>query len=253
MKTKCDSLQVHISINRDELGKKAAQDIYTCITSILTTKSEVNIIFAAAPSQLDLFRHLLNLPIPWSQVNAFHMDEYIGLHHDANQSFRNFLDVHLFDHAPLKSKHYIQGESLDIAEECKRYERILKSYPTDIICLGIGENTHLAFNDPPANFHDENIIKVVELDEACRQQQVNDGCFENIKNVPSHALTLTLPTLMSGTYLFCVVPGDRKAHAVLKTLTEPINENHPSTKLRHHPNATLYLDTESSSLLFNNN
>ena len=252
MKTKCDSLEVHISINRDELGKKAAQDIYTCISSLLSTKSELNIIFAAAPSQLELFKHLLKLPIPWSHINAFHMDEYIGLPHDAPQSFRNFLDVHLFDHVPLKSKHYIQGEVLNIAEECQRYEGILASYPPDIVCLGIGENTHLAFNDPPAKFDDQNIIKVVELDTDCRLQQVHDGCFKSIEMVPSHALTLTLPTLMSGSYLFCVVPGNRKAQAVLKTLTEPINESHPSTILRKHPNATLYLDRESSSLLITN-
>jgi|SRR5690606_5974030 len=244
-----DSLHIKISNTRELLGKEVAKDVYETIQTLLSERSEINIIFAAAPSQIDLYSGLLALDIPWERINAFHMDEYLGIEHSHPQSFRHYLDTNLFNHVPLKSVNYIRGEAIESGIECSRYADLLDQFPPDIVCMGIGENTHLAFNDPPANLEDDQAVKEVKLDEMCRQQQVNDGCFLTLDLVPKSAMTLTIPTLMSAKYVFCVVPGIRKADAVKKTLEEEISGLYPSTILRTHLNAILYLDKDSSSLI----
>ncbi len=250
METKKDALKVEVYPTREQMGQAVAKDVSAAIKEILEQQHEVNIVFAAAPSQKDLYEGLLAQDIPWDKVNALHMDEYIGITDDQPQSFRYYLKKNLFEKAGLKSIHYIQGENKDIDEECVRYTRILTDYKPDIVCMGIGENTHIAFNDPPvADFNDPKLVKKVELEEMCRQQQVNDGCFPTIEDVPTHALTLTIPALVSAPYIFCVVPGTTKAQAVYQTLHEDISEKFPSTILRKHTRAKLYLDKESSSLL----
>ncbi|WP_317164343.1 glucosamine-6-phosphate deaminase [Sphingobacterium sp. SGG-5] len=250
METKKDALVVEAYPTRKEMGEAVAKDVGLAIQEILNGQDEVNIIFAAAPSQKDLYESLLTQDIPWDRINALHMDEYIGVTDDQPQSFRHYLKKNLFEKVPLKSIHYIQGENTDVDKECARYTHILATHKPDIVCMGIGENTHIAFNDPPvADFKDPKSVKRVELDEMCRQQQVNDGCFPTIGDVPTHALTLTIPTLISAPYIFCVVPGATKAQAVYQTLHEDISEKFPSTILRRHPRAKLYLDKESSRLL----
>ena len=248
-----DLLTVNIYDTRSEMGKAAASDIKARILALLAVKDSINMIFAAAPSQNEVLAALANdRDIPWNRVNAFHMDEYIGLSSTAPQAFGNFLREHIFGIAPFKSLNYIDVTAQDAEAECERYSALLREYPTDIVVMGIGENGHIAFNDPPvADFNDPRAVKPVALDEICRNQQVNDGCFSKIDDVPKTAITLTVPTLFAGDYLFCIVPAKTKAEAVRKTIEGEIGEVCPATVLRKHKNAILYLDGDSSALLKN--
>lgn len=246
-----DKLAVKIFPDREEMGKNAAQLVSKTIQELLEQKDELNIIFAAAPSQSDFMKALIaDRSIQWHRINAFHMDEYIGLEKDAPQGFGNFLKERLFGKVPFKNVHYINGQLADPESECTRYSALLEKFPVDIVCLGIGENGHIAFNDPPvADFNDPKSVKVVELDLACRQQQVNEKLFESLHLVPTHAITLTVPALLKADYMFCMVPAINKAKAVYDTLNGEINEKCPATVLRTKENAVLYLDRESASLL----
>ena len=252
MKTvKKDLLKAEIFDNRELMGKKAAEDIAAKMNELLESKEYVNVIFAAAPSQQDMLAELIKKNIDWKRVNAFHMDEYIGLKKDAPQGFGNFLARHIFDKVSFRSVNYINGQTENIEAECERYTKLLQDYPTDIVCLGIGENGHIAFNDPDvADFNDSAMIKPVQLDEICRQQQVNDGCFKDISEVPKTALTLTVPTLYAAGYLFCTVPASTKANAVKEVMTtDMIDEHCPATIMRRHSNAVMYCDKDSGKYL----
>lgn len=242
-------LKVKIYETRGDMGKGAALEMSSILKKLLKEKEEVNIIFAAAPSQNEFLETLSQIDgIDWERVNAFHMDEYIGLPKDAPQGFGNFLRDRIFTKVPFKTVNYIDGNADDMEAECKRYSELLKRYPVDIVCMGIGENGHIAFNDPHvASFKDPVLVKVVELDEKCRQQQVHDGCFSHINEVPTHALTLTIPALMNGKYLFCMVPAKTKAEAVAKTVKGPVEEMCPASILKTHDNSILYLDMDSAS------
>lgn len=246
-----DELRVKVFDSRDEMGRVAAIEAAQRIKELLAQKDEVNIIFAAAPSQNDFFQHLIqDEEIAWNRVNAFHMDEYIGLKADAPQAFGNFLKDRLFSKLPLKQVFYFNSEAASVEQETYRYADLLSKHPVDVVCLGIGENGHIAFNDPPiADFKDPVKVKVVKLDEMSRQQQVNDKCFNALSEVPTHAWTLTIPALLSAGYLFCIVPAPTKAKAVFSTLNDEISEVCPATILRTKENTILYLDDESSKLL----
>lgn len=242
-----DKLTVKIFENRKLMGDAVATAVSEQINELLCKQAFVNIIFGAAPSQNEFFESLLTKDIDWSRLNAFHMDEYVNLASAAPQGFGNFLKKHLFDLVPFHTVNYIDGNVKDYETECLRYAELLNQFETDIVCLGIGENTHLAFNDPHvADENDPYFVKRVDLDEACRTQQVNDGCFKTIDEVPTHALTLTLPALLKAPYAFCTVPSEKKAQAVYYTLNEKIGDNFPSTLLRKHKNAVLFLDDQSS-------
>ncbi len=246
-----DRLDVKIADTRLEMGRVAAEDISAKILELQKEKAEINIIFAAAPSQNEVLASLIeNKDIDWTKINAFHMDEYIGLAKDAPQGFGNFLKNAIFGKVPFKSVNYINGGAEDISAECERYAKLLKDHPVDIVCMGVGENGHIAFNDPPvADFNDTEVIKKVELDSICRNQQVNDGCFKSIDEVPTHALTLTCPTLFAGKNLFCVVPAITKADAIKAMLKNEISTACPASILREHTSAVLYCDKDSSSKL----
>ena len=246
-----DQLRVNVYSSRDEMGRAAAADVKAAILRALADKETINMIFAAAPSQNEVLANLAtDREIPWERVNAFHMDEYIGLDKNAPQGFGNFLHSHIFGIATFKSVNYIRIDAPDAEEECRRYEKLLFKNPTDIVVLGIGENGHIAFNDPPvADFNDKAMVKCVKLDEICRNQQVNDGCFSDISLVPTHALTLTVPTLVSAPTLFCIVPAPTKAKAVAATVNGEISTACPASILRTRVGAILYLDPDSSSLL----
>ena len=248
---KVDKLSVEIYENRVLMGEAAARDIKQKIAELLAVKPEINMIFAAAPSQNDVLKALAeDKEIEWNRVNAYHMDEYIGLDKSAPQCFGNFLKDHIFGLATFKSVNYIDVTAVDPDAEAERYGKILDANLTDIVVMGIGENGHIAFNDPPvADFKDKKTVKPVKLDEKCRQQQVNDGCFESLDKVPTHAITLTVPTLVRAPYLFCIVPAPTKANAVYETLNGSIDEHCPASILRRHDCAKLYLDNESSKLL----
>ena len=247
---KIEKLEVFVLKDRRALGDYAAKRAAERIKQIASEKSSISIIFAAAPSQNEFLESLLaDTTIPWNRINAFHMDEYLGLPERAPQSFGSFLNGKLFGHVSFKSVNLINGHTADIERECLRYKSLLQNFPPDIVCMGIGENTHLAFNDPPvANFKDPEIMKRVTLDEACKQQQVNDGCFKSLDDVPRYALTLTIPALIQAPYIFCMVPGKLKAKAIAHTLSEPVSERYPSTILRRHENAILFVDEDSYTL-----
>ncbi|MDQ0920261.1 glucosamine-6-phosphate deaminase [Paenibacillus sp. V4I5] len=243
---KVDQLKVKVYRNRKDLGEAAAQEAANKIRELLSSQSSVRIIFAAAPSQNEFLETLVQEKgIDWSRITAFHMDEYIGLEPHAPQKFSAFLRRSIFDQVKPGRVHLIEnGDSVE--KECIRYAALIQEAPIDIVCLGIGENGHIAFNDPPvADFQDRNTIKAVELEEACRTQQVNDGCFATLDAVPTYALTLTIPALMSGAHLFCMVPGKTKNAAVQQTLDGAIDTACPATILRTHPNCTLYVDLDS--------
>ena len=250
MKTmKADKLDVKIFENRTLMGECAARDIKAKIAELLADKAEINMIFAAAPSQNDVLKSLTeDKSVEWNRINAYHMDEYIGLDKDAPQGFGNFLKEHIFGLVPFKSVNYIDISATDPEKEADRYAALLEANPTDIVVLGIGENGHIAFNDPPvADFEDKRLVKPVKLDEICRTQQVNDGCFKSIDDVPTHAMTLTVPTLVKAPYLFCIVPAKTKANAVYETLNGSIDEHCPASVLRTHDGAVLYLDPDSAA------
>ena len=242
-----DRLKIKVLASRLELGGVAAEIVADKIRKLMIDKTFVNIIFAAAPSQNEFISFFLEQQdIDWGRVNAFHMDEYIGLPKNAPQLFSSFLKERLFDHLKFRTVNYIDGNTVDPEEECKRYSKILTENPPDIVCMGIGENGHIAFNDPHiADFNDPKSVKVVDLDLACRQQQVNDGCFAALSDVPTHAITLTIPTLISARSIYCMVPGKRKANAVEAMLNKEINEICPASVLRTHPDAILFLDRDS--------
>ena len=246
-----DSLEVRVYSSRTEMGNAAAADIKAKIAELLKEKEEINMIFAAAPSQNEvLYALATDKEIEWNRVNAYHMDEYIGLDKDAPQGFGNFLRRAIFEIAPFKTVNCIDSTATDPEAEAERYGALLAANPTDIVVMGIGENGHIAFNDPPvADFKDEKIVKPVKLDEICRNQQVNDGCFKSIDEVPTHALTLTVPTLVKAPWLFCIVPAPTKANAVYNTVNGEIGEACPATILRTQENAILYLEPDSAKLI----
>lgn len=248
-----ENLKVKIFETRSEMGADAAEVIGEKINELLQKKEYINIVFAAAPSQNDFLASLRKKDIEWSRINAFHMDEYIGLDKKAPQLFGNYLKDQLFGKVDFKEVYYLNGDAESPELECQRYAELLKKYPTDIVILGIGENTHIAFNDPHvADFNDPKIVKIVDLDEKNRNQQVDpedEICFKKIEEVPTHAITLTVPALFKATYAYAIAPGKNKAEAIYHTLEDPIQEKFPSTILRKHPNAMLYIDKASASQL----
>lgn len=245
-----DFLTVCCYDSRAEMGRAAAADVAAKIRELLAEKETIRMIFAAAPSQNEFLAALASDPtVDFTKIDAFHMDEYIGLPADAPQGFGNFLRDRLFNLAPFRSVTYLNGLAADPEEECRRYGELLKG-GVDIVCMGIGENGHIAFNDPTfAEFDDKKAVKIVELDPVCRMQQVHDGCFASLDQVPTHALTLTIPTLTRVGVIFCMVPAASKANAVKACVEGPVTEACPASILRTCPGAKLYLDPDSASLL----
>jgi glucosamine-6-phosphate deaminase len=248
-----DSLEVIVFENRALAGRAAAQFVERAIAERAKVAELTNIVFAAAPSQNEFLAGLVaTKEIDWTRVVALHMDEYLGMHADHPASFRRYLQEHLFRLVGLDASRIrlIPGEQAERPlQTCLAYEDVLRALPPDVVCAGIGENGHLAFNDPPvADFQDPVLVKVVRLDAACRNQQLNDSCFESLADVPTHAYTLTIPALLRAPVVSVIVPGPRKANAVLTTLRGPISEACPATALRRHPGARLYLDREAARL-----
>ena len=236
------------------MGAAAAHLVQRELAQVVGARGRARIVMACAPSQDDYFAALIPLaratPEIWSRVEVFHMDDYVGLTADHPQSFRHYLRTHFLDQVTVAAFHPLQGEADDVGAEAQRYAAALSAEPIDVISLGIGENGHLAFNDPPvADFDDPLRVKVVELDPICRRQQVNDGCFPTVDAVPTHALTVTLPVFATAGLLACIVPTARKAPAVRATLLDPIGPACPATLLRQHPRAHLLIDSAAASNL----
>jgi len=248
-------LAVEIHPDRAALGRAAGLAVAAHLRALLAKQDGARVIFACAPSQDEFLAALIAASrspergFDWSRVTAFHMDDYVGFAADHPQSFRRYLRTRLLDHVAVGAFHPLPAERAP-AEACAAYAALLAAAPIDLICLGIGENGHLAFNDPPvADFEDPARVKVVALDEACRRQQVNDGCFPTLPDVPTHALTLTLPVFRDAHRLSVHVPGPRKAAAVRATLRDPRSTACPATLLRDHPDATLYVDEAAAAEL----
>jgi glucosamine-6-phosphate deaminase len=245
-----DSLEVRQFVDRAALARPTAEFVAETIRAAIAASGDARVVFACAPSQDEFLAALTPQSIDWSKVVVFHMDEYVGLSAEHPASFRHYLREHLLTRIAVpKAVHLIRAEEPS-ESECQRYAALLAEKPLDLVCMGIGENGHLAFNDPPvADFHDPQLIKVVALDAVCRQQQVNDGCFAALEQVPTHALTLTIPTLLGAGVVSCVVPGPRKADAVLEALLGPIRTMCPASILRTHPRAVLAIDDAAAALL----
>ncbi|HEY6120685.1 MAG TPA: glucosamine-6-phosphate deaminase [Pyrinomonadaceae bacterium] len=250
-KFRADNLNVYIYESRPALGKAAASAVAAEIQNQIEKQARAVGIFASAPSQNEFLSELVSsMNVDWSRLTAFHLDEYLGMDDRAPQSFRRFLLDRLVDKVPLGQFHGLRGEADDAVGECRRYARLLTENPPHFAVLGIGENGHLAFIDPPfCNFKDPEAVKIVELDEVCREQQVHDGAFGNIDDVPRQALSLTIPTIMVRRKLFAIVPGSAKRQAIKDTLEGPIATACPASILRTHQDAHLFIDLDSAALL----
>ncbi len=244
-------MEVRVFANRDAMGACAGNEVARHLRQLLDERNEVNVMFAAAPSQNETLAALREAEgIDWSRVNAFHMDEYVGLDPAHPAGFGNFLCRAIFDWLPFRSVHLLDGNAADLPEAALAYSALLRAYPLDICLLGVGENGHIAFNDPPvADFHDREQVKIVELETRCREQQVHDGCFAALEQVPTHALTATIPALFGAKRLFCSVPSATKAQAVRDMILGPVTTACPASILRTHPAASLYLDAEAGRYL----
>lgn len=242
-----EKLNVRVFETRKEMGECAGNEIAANMLELLKEKETINVMFAAAPSQNETLETLCSHDIPWNRVNAFHMDEYVGLDESHPAGFRNFLKRAIFDKYEFHSVNLLNGNAEDVDAAMKEYDALLKANPLDICILGIGENGHIAFNDPSvADFKDPVGVKKVELEEKCRMQQVHDGCFEELSQVPTHAITVTIPALASAKKMFCSVPAETKAEAVKALVEGPVGENCPATIMRGHEAAYLYLDADSA-------
>lgn len=244
-----DSLPVSVYQDEAAIGAAAAADMAAIINEAIAARGAANLILATGNSQLAFLRALrVTAGIDWSKVTAFHMDEYIGIDPGHRASFPRFLREHFFDHVEGATFHPLSGDASRVAAICAEYEALLRANPIDAVALGWGENGHLAFNDPPyAEFHDPVWAKAVKLDEVSRKQQLGEGHFDSLEEVPTHAITLTIPALLAAKRILCIVPEARKAKAVFECLTLPVSEARPGSVLRTVENAKLYLDPDSAT------
>ncbi|HHJ05894.1 MAG TPA: glucosamine-6-phosphate deaminase [Anaerolineae bacterium] len=244
-------LPVAVYNSNEAMGQAAALDAKKIINAAIAERGVANIIIATGNSQLTFLHALRDLPdIDWSKVNVFHMDEYLGIDPDHKASFPNFLRQHFLNVVNPRAFYPVPGQPEDVDRACRNYEALLKEHPADMVAMGWGENGHIAFNDPPyADFNDPVWVKVIALAEASRRQQVGEGHFASLEEVPTHAITLTIPALLAPRRILCIVPEARKANAAQACLTGPITEDHPGSILRQVNHAQLYLDRDSASRL----
>jgi glucosamine-6-phosphate deaminase len=247
------SLDIQVFADPDALGAAAARDAVEVIGQAVRHRGHANVMFATGNSQFAFLDQLATLDgVDWSLVTGFHMDEYVGLPADHPAGFGRYMRERVIDRLHPAEFHVIDGDTPDVDAECDRYSALLRAHPLDLCCLGIGENGHLAFNDPPvADFDDPADVKVVELDDACRRQQVGEGHFPDVAAVPTHALTVTIPALLRARRVFAIVPDARKAEPVRRALEGPIDTACPASILQTQAHATLYLDRQSAGLLSN--
>lgn len=243
-------MNIHISKNPTDLGEISGQKAAELIRSAIAEKGFANVILATGASQFGTLQTLIaNKDIDWSKVTMFHLDEYIGLPLSHPASFRKYLKERFLEQVPpLKASYLIDGE-VNPEEECARLGTLIQQFPIDVALVGIGENGHLAFNDPPADFDTENPYIVVNLDDLCRRQQMNEGWFPTLDDVPKQAISMSVKQIMKTAHLICSVPDLRKAQAVKDCLEHEVSNLYPASILQKHPNCSLYLDELSASLL----
>jgi len=245
----CGRLRVEVLPSRPMMGLAAARSVGEAIRDRIARDGRIAVIFASAPSQNEFLAALRQEPgIEWGKLTAFHLDEYVGIAPDHPASFRRFLVDRLFAHVKVAAFHGLDGQASDLAAECARYTALLREARPALAILGIGENGHLAFIDPPlCDFAEPADVRVVELDEPCRRQQVNDGCFASLSEVPRTALSLTVPFLMRVPRAVAIVPGPAKRAAITAAITGPVTTACPASILRRHRDATLFLDEDSAA------
>ena len=241
-------MEIVISENKQDLGKEAALRGAGLIRNAIVNRGEANIIVATGASQFEMLSDLVKEEIDWSRVTAFHLDEYIGLPKTHPASFRKYLKERFADLVSPGAFIYVSGET-DPDQECNRLGKLIDRHPIDVAFVGIGENSHLAFNDPPADFETEEAYIVVNLDEACRRQQMGEGWFPTLNDVPVKAISMSIKQIMKSKAIICSVPDLRKAEAVKKTVEGSISPAIPASIMRQHKAAWLYLDKDSASFL----
>ncbi len=242
---------VRVEADLAAMARHAARTAANAIIASVAIRGTANVMFASGASQLAFFAELAKLPgIDWASVTGFHMDEYIGVPGDQPASFARYMREHIVGPMHPGEFHVLDGAALDPTAECARYAALLDGHPLDLCCLGIGENGHLAFNDPPvADFADPLTVKVVDLDDACKRQQVGEGHFPSVDAVPPRAMTVTIPALLRAAVVLAVVPETRKAVAVRDALEGPVSTRCPASILQRTAHAVLYLDRDSAALL----
>lgn len=243
-------MQIHVNKNVPDLGHAAGTLTSALIKQAIREKGQANVILATGASQFETLRYLINdKEIDWSGVVMFHLDEYIGLPESHPASFRKYLKERFLIQVPaLKEIHLINGET-DPEAECKKLSEAIAKYPIDVALVGIGENGHLAFNDPPADFDTEIPYIIVNLDEACRRQQMGEGWFNTIDEVPAQAISMSVQQIMKSKHIICSVPDKRKAEAVRNCLKNEVSTLFPSSILQQHAHCDIFLDEDSASLL----
>ncbi len=242
-------MNLNIFKSKQDMGAAAARQAADWINAAITEHGAANIILATGASQFEMLAHLVQEDVDWSKVTAFHLDEYIGLPASHPASFRKYLKERFADKVPgLKHFHYINGEG-DPAAECARVGALIQDLRIDVACIGIGENGHLAFNDPPADFDTEDPYLVVDLDAACRRQQLGEGWFPTLADVPAQAISMSIRQIMKSKAIVCTVPDARKAEAVRGAVEGPVTNKLPSSILQQHPCCELYLDEPAAALL----
>ena len=245
-----DELTVKVFEGKQQLAVTAAASVANIIRNAIAAKGLSDIIVATGASQFEFLAELVKQDIDWPNVSVFHLDEYAGFDDEHPASFRSYLRERLFDVVRPGEVNLLRGEAPDLAAECHRYGNLLECREIDVACIGIGENGHIAFNDPPvADFDDPLLVKIVELDEACRRQQQGEGWFDMLEDVPTHALSLTVPAIMRAKAISCVVPDARKSSAVRAALCDPVCTECPASVLRRHPACVLYLDAPAAGEL----
>ena len=247
-KFRIDQLHVEIFDTPKSLGQHAANFVIEKLQSAIKQKGKANLILATGASQFTFLDAFKKSPIlDWKKITVFHLDEYKDVSDQHPASFRKYLRERILNEVQPAQIYFLKGDAEDINTELERYENLLRSHPVDIACIGIGENGHIAFNDPPvADFNDPKLVKVVELDEMCRKQQLGEGWFKTLNDVPTHALSLTIPAIMNSKSISCVVPDKRKADAIYNTLYGPVKTICPASILRKHGDAYLFLDKNSA-------
>ncbi|MHC4247541.1 MAG: glucosamine-6-phosphate deaminase [Planctomycetota bacterium] len=244
-------MRIRVFDTKDALGVAAAREAAEGIRAAIAQRGAANVVVATGASQFEMLAHLVKQPdIEWPKVTAFHLDEYVGMGSDHPASFRRYLrERFVAKIGGLAAFHEVRGDAADPAAECRRLGELIAARPIDVSCIGIGENGHVAFNDPPADFETEEPFIVVDLDEACRKQQLGEGWFATLDDVPSRAISMSVRQILKTRMLIVSVPDERKAEAVRATVESAVSPDVPATKLREHADCRLFLDHESASLL----
>ena len=236
-----------VSENAKDLGRAAGRKAAALIRIALQERNAATIILATGTSQFETLYQLINeSQIDWDKVTMFHLDEYLGLPQTHPASFRKYLKERFISHVPIQEYHLINGEA-DGNQECERLSRLILENPVDVALVGIGENGHLAFNDPPADFETEKPYIIVDLDEPCRKQQLGEGWFKSMAEVPRQAISMSIKQIMKSKYIVCSVPDERKALAVKNSIEQKVDNLFPASILQRHPHCFLFLDKASAS------